>query len=181
MPKCPSRLLLFYLITAFLSSFLIPGFCAQDELNGVQIQARIYRDQGWQAQKEGNIDAALACYQKAIALDPRYVVAYNDIGIILEAMGEAEQAKQTYLKAIKIDPNYPNSYSNLALFYESKGDYANAIVYWTKRATLGSSGDPWAEVARRRLEDIARASPEIYSKIGNQYKEKSQADLKTGQ
>lgn len=104
-------------------------------------------------------------YQKAVALDPYYVDTYNDLGIIYEARGQTERARQMYLKAIEINPNYPNSYSNLALLYESQRDYTNAILCWLKRAMLGTPGDPWAEAARRRLEDIARVYPEAYSQI----------------
>lgn len=167
-------------VALVLFSFSMPGFCAQKELTEMQKQARIYRDQGWQFQKEGNLDTALSCYQKALLVDPDYPVAYNDAGVILEARGQLERAKQMYLKAIQIAPNYPNSYSNLALLYENQGDYANAIVCWIKRAILGSPQDPWAEAARKRLEDIARIYPEAYRKIGNQYKESLQ-QLSTGQ
>ena len=76
-----------------------------------------------------------------------------------------------YLKAIEIAPNYPNSYSNLALLYEGQKDYANALLYWIKRSTLGNPEDPWTEIARKRLEDILRLTPEAYNKVRQQYKE----------
>jgi tetratricopeptide (TPR) repeat protein len=169
----PAKFLPFYLVVALIFLF-IPGFCAQIELTEIQKQAIMYRQQGWHLQEEGKIDEALTYYQKATLLDPNYVMAYNDTGIILEAMGYPEQAEQMYLKAIKVDPNYPDSYSNLALLYEEEKDYSNAILYWIKRATFGGSGDAWAEAARKRLEDIARVYPEAFSGIGGQSKENPQ-------
>lgn len=149
--------------------YAIRGLCSPQELSELERQARIYREQGLALQKEDNIDEALAYYQKAVIMDPGYAEAYNDIGIILEAKGEIEQAKYMYLKATEVAPDYPSSYTNLALLYEEQKDYAQAIVCWVKRAALGGSQDPWAETARRRLEEIARLYPEAYRGIGEKY------------
>lgn len=170
MSNYPTKFLPFYL-TASLLFFSASGFCAQSGLTEMQKQARLYRDKGCKLQQEDKIEEASSYYQKAILLDHGYAIPYNDVGIILEAMGQPEQAKQMYLKAIEIDQNYPNSYSNLALLYEEQKDYANAILYWIKRATLGDPQDPWAKMARRHVEDIARIYPEAYCNIPEQYKE----------
>lgn len=146
------------------------GFCGE----AMQGQAQAYRDQGLILQKQGDLEGALAYYQKAILLNPRYATAYNDIGVILEAAGQPEEAKKMYIKATEVDPDYPNSYSNLALLYESQKDYTNAIIAWIKRSVLGGPNDPWAEVARRRLEDIARIYPEAYSEISEKYEKNLQ-------
>ena len=144
------------------------------ELPYFKEQATLYRNEGLELQERQDFNGAMAGYQKAILLDPNFVEAYNDLGIIYEAMGWTEEAKNIYLKAIEVNPNYPNSYSNLALLYESQKDYTHAILYWIKRAVLGGFSDPWAEAARKRLEDIARIYPEAYSQIGNQYRESLQ-------
>lgn len=173
MPTNSPRFIPVY-IALFITSFLPAALCVQPEqeaLSEIQRQARIYRNQGRQNQKEGRLDAALTLYQKAFLLDPDFAVAYNDAGVILEAQGMPERAKELYLKAIEVAPDYPNSYSNLAIVYESEGDYANAVLCWVKRATLGSPDDPWAEAARKRLEDIARAYPQAFRNIGDQYRE----------
>lgn len=144
------------------------------ELTYFQEQATLYRNEGLELQERQDFEGAIGSYQKAILLDPSFVEAYNDLGIIYEAMGWTEEAQKVYLKAIEINPNYPNSYSNLALLYESQKDYTHAILYWIKRAVLGDSSDPWAEAARKRLEDIARIYPETYSQIGSQYRDNLQ-------
>jgi tetratricopeptide (TPR) repeat protein len=164
-----SRFPPFYAIVVLL--FLVtPGFSAESELTELQKQARIYRIQGYELQKEGNLDGAFSYYQKALYLDPNYVVLYNDIGILYESAGEIESAKGMYLKAIDVSPAYPNSYSNLALIYEGEKDYTKAVVCWIRRAILGGQNDPWAEIARKRLGDIVSAAPEAYGDIEEQYK-----------
>jgi len=167
MSNYPAKLFPFYLIVA-LFSFATPVFCQDDQPATLQTEAKIYRDQGLQLQQEGNIEEALSYYQKALIIDPNYAAVYNDIGILLEARDRPEQARYMYLKAIEVAPDYPNSYSNLALLYEDEKDYTNAILNWIKRASMGGPQDPWAEAARKRLEDIAHAYPEAYSKIGQQ-------------
>ena len=174
MPKLPSKTI--PLLTSVFLCLVVPAvYSAQGDLSELQKEARIYRNEGWKYQEAGNLMAALSYYQKALLCDPSYAVAYNDAGIILEATGQAEQAKEIYLRAIEADPAYAVSYSNLALLCEGMGDYAQAIVYWMKRATLGSAQDQWAQVARKRLEDIARLYPQAYSRVGEQYKESLKA------
>lgn len=171
MPTHPARLFPVLVIGIFaIVAFSAQGFCAWSdknrELTIYQQQARTYREQGIALQKDGDIQAALSYYQKAIALDATYVVAFNDVGIIYEGMGYLDRAREMYVKAIEIDPTYPDSYSNLALLYESQKDYASAVWCWVKRATLGGAEDEWAQAARRRLEDIARSYPEAYRMVG---------------
>lgn len=129
---------------------------ALQEKNFSELQnlARRYREQGLEYQRVGNLDAALAFYQKAIEFDPSYAVAYNDLGIIYEANGFLARAEESYLQAIKLDPNLLGPYANLALLYENERNLDKAVFYWSKRVQLGLPNDPWTEKARRRLEDI---------------------------
>lgn len=126
----------------------------QVKLTEFQRQARSYRQQGIQKQANGDAEGALALYEKAVVLDPSYVVVYNDIGIILEAKAEPGSAERAYLNAIVVDPNYPDSYSNLALLYESAGSPDKAWPYWQKRAQLGQVDDPWTLRARQKIAPV---------------------------
>jgi len=127
----------------------------EKNLTGLQRQARVYRAQGLEYQRIGNIDEAMAYYQKAIELDPAYAAPYNDLGIILEAKGLIDRAEEAYLRCIEIDPNYLSAYTNLALLYENKRDLNKSSIYWKKRAELGSPDDPWTQKARNRAQDIS--------------------------
>lgn len=146
----------FFAIPSPAAGTLSDIFYSEDEnlLSELQKQARFYRSQGTEYQRIGQLDTAMAYYQKAAELDPTYAVAYNDLGIIYEAKGMPERAEENYLKAIKINPNYLSAYSNLALFYEGRRDLKQAALYWQKRIELGPQGDPWTEKAKTRLEDI---------------------------
>jgi len=116
-------------------------------------------------QKQGNLEAALSYYQKAIELDPNYVIAYNDLGVVYDLMGMPDLAEQVYLKGLKMNPRYLNFYSNLAMLYEGKKDYAQAAHYWNRRAVLGDPKDPWTENARKRLDAITFMVPELRQRL----------------
>ena len=151
--SCQNKIRNITIIIFFLcvTSFL---FAQEPNLTELQKQARNYRAQGLELQRAGNIDEAMALYQKAIELDPSYPIAYNDLGILYEGKGFIDGAEECYLKAIKIDPDYLSTYANLALVYENKRDLKKAAFYWEKRLELGSPDDPWTQKARQRLEDI---------------------------
>jgi tetratricopeptide (TPR) repeat protein len=128
---------------------------AQEErLTPLQQQARTYRAQGAQFQRIGNLDEAMAFYQKALEVDPAYAVACNDLGVIYEAKGLTDRAEKCYLMAIQIDPVYASPYANLALLCEGKRDLVMAAFYWGKRAALGDPADPWTAKAKQRFEDV---------------------------
>lgn len=126
----------------------------QKDMPELQLQARAYRNQGLEMQKLGQLDEALAFYQKAAEFDPSYAVVFNDLGVVYEAMGDIERAEDSYLQAVRIDPGYLSPYTNLALLSEEKRDMDNAALYWKKRADFGSLDDPLTIKANKRFNDI---------------------------
>ncbi len=124
------------------------------DLTELQRQARLYRNQGLELQRIGNLEGAMALYQKAIELDPSYAVVYNDSGILYETKGFIRYAEDSYLKAIQADPYYLSPYSNLALLYENQRLLDKAALYWKRRAELGLPDDPWTQKAKQRVRDI---------------------------
>lgn len=132
-----------------------------ENLTEFQLEARAYRNQGYDAQRRGDIQTAKAFYQKAIVLDPALASAYNDLGTVYESTGFPDAAEQNYLKALKVDPSFLSAYSNLGLFYENKRDLKKAGYYWQKRAELGDPEDPWTKKAYARSYDIALTLGEI--------------------
>jgi len=119
-------------------------------------RAQISRDKGYEAQRLGNLDLALSFYQRAVDFDPYYAVAYNDLGVVLEAKGMNDRAKEVYLRAISLDPNYLSAYYNLAALYEREGEYDKADYYWRMRVHLGDWSDVWTWRAKESLEGLER-------------------------
>ena len=113
--------------------------------------ARQYRQFGYAAQEKGDLQTARQFYEKAIALDPSYAVAHNDLGIIYEALGAWDKAERQYLCAIKAEPGYMPAYTNLALLYEKEKRQQEAKYYWKQRYLRDPKPSLWREEARKRV------------------------------
>ncbi|MDD5005227.1 MAG: tetratricopeptide repeat protein [Candidatus Omnitrophica bacterium] len=157
---------LHFIITAFIIFSFVPS--SFSEIKKDRKEAQGYRDQGYEAQRSGNLDVALNLYQRAIETDPSYAMAYNDIGIVLEAKGMDQEAEEVYLKAISLDPDYLSSYYNLAALYEKEGKLEKADYYWKTRVNLGDWSDSWTWKAKEHLQQLkssgklaARTNPNV--------------------
>ena len=60
------------------------------------------------------MDEAIACYHKAIALDPKYAKAHYNLGYALQGKGQVDEAIACYQKAIALDPKYAAARTGLA-------------------------------------------------------------------
>ncbi len=65
-------------------------------------------------QAEGQTDAAAAHYARAIALQPDYAPAYNNLGVLQRASGRVDEAIATYQLALQQKGDYPDAHYNLA-------------------------------------------------------------------
>ena len=57
-------------------------------------------------------------WEKAVALDPTYASAFNDLAIAYEHEGELAKARKAYEKALDLDPNNTQIRQNYELFKE---------------------------------------------------------------
>lgn len=74
----------------------------------------------------GLFDDAVAAYERALAIDPRYAVALNNLGDTLMAMGRTTDATARYEAAVAADPSMPESRNNLGAALWRRGDYPRA-------------------------------------------------------
>ncbi len=72
-------------------------------------------------QAEGRIDEAAAHYARAIALQPDYAPAYNNLGVMQRAAGRVDEAIATYHVALQQKGDYPDAHYNLANALLEKG------------------------------------------------------------
>ncbi len=114
-------------------------------------QAKEYRNIGYLAYLQGDLEKAYQFFKKSVYLNPQYAVVHNDLGIIYEKRGFRELAEKEYLEAIRLDPGYAPPYMNLALLYKASGDKEKTALYLKERARLGRKKDPWRQKAERLL------------------------------
>jgi hypothetical protein len=70
------------------------------------------------------LEEAIANYDAAIALNPRYADAYYNHGDALRELGCFDKALADYDKAIALEPNHADARFNRAVLYLANGDYA---------------------------------------------------------
>ncbi|HSP68783.1 MAG TPA: tetratricopeptide repeat protein [Bryobacteraceae bacterium] len=71
-------------------------------------------DRGVQAWNKGQNDQALLHLAEAVRLDPGFVEARTDLGIVYAKMGRPEQALNQYERALVLEPNLAVLHSNKA-------------------------------------------------------------------
>jgi lipoprotein NlpI len=80
----------------------------------------------WAAKRE--FDRAIADYDAAIRLNPKYADAYYNRGNAWSSKGEHDRAIADYDMAIRLNPKDAAAYSGRAFELVAKGDYAKALA-----------------------------------------------------
>jgi len=63
---------------------------------------------------KGRVEVAIACWRKAIALDPKYAKAHHSLGVALQGKGQLDEAIACFKKAIALDPKHAAARTGLA-------------------------------------------------------------------
>jgi len=85
-------------------------------------------------------EEALAAYEQAIRLDPKYVLAYNGKGNALKDLKRFEEALAAYEQAIRLDSKYALAYNNKGLTLDKLGKSQEAKLAYDKARQLGYTG-----------------------------------------
>jgi tetratricopeptide (TPR) repeat protein len=80
----------------------------------VPASARKEFDKANQFVAQGNWQKAIDRLNKAIAIYPRYVEAYNNLGVVYGRLGSRAQNLEALQKAVSLDDHFAPAYLNLA-------------------------------------------------------------------
>ena len=86
---------------------------------------------------------ALGYYRKALAIDPNYSQALNNMGWTYEQMGESQEAIAHYRKALKADPNNQAASDNLDRLEQKLGIRKPVKLDAVKAGVLNRKGDTY--------------------------------------
>jgi tetratricopeptide (TPR) repeat protein len=75
-------------------------------------------------------------FQKALAADPYYGPAYNNLGVSLLNESQYFDAAKSFDQAIHLMPNDPEPRIHLGLVYENAGQYQNALEQYNQALVL---------------------------------------------
>jgi tetratricopeptide (TPR) repeat protein len=99
---------------------------------------KLYK-QGVAANKKGNLDEAIRCYSKAIALKADSSPLFYVRGRAFSQNGEYDKAIADFSKAVALKPNYAEAYNHRGVNYIGKGETQKALADFNKACQLGSS------------------------------------------
>jgi len=94
---------------------------------------------GTLAARDGQYEKAAEFFKKVIEKDPKFVPAYNALGLVYESWEEGGGTREAirYLNlAVDIDPSYIESWNNLGRALYSLGDFVKAERAFKKSLTL---------------------------------------------
>jgi len=113
----------------------------------------------------GRLKDARRLYQKTLMLDPSYVYALNNLGVIYVQEGNYSEAKKSLEDAIQRRPEYVDPYYNLACLYAFQGEVMKSLAQLRQAVSLDKSVREWAR-KDRDLQSL-RGMPGFEEIIGN--------------
>ena len=82
--------------------------------------------------QNNNLKEAQDLYNQILKINPKYIDAYNNLGLLFQSTGKNQKAIDCYEKAIEIDPNYVNAHNNLGGIFLDLEEYQKAKDYFEK-------------------------------------------------
>jgi tetratricopeptide (TPR) repeat protein len=104
-----------------------------------EVRAGVLIDRGnaYNAAEQG--DLALADFTRAVGLDPKNSIAYNNRGNALKRKGRYDEAIADFTRAVELAPLNTMIYNNRANAYKHKGLYDRAVADLDKAIELNSA------------------------------------------
>ncbi len=107
--------------------------------------AKSFYERAMRFHKRGRLQDAKRFYQEALRLDPSYVDALNNLGVLHIRDKDYNAARRNFEKAIQLQPGYVDSYYNLACLYAIEGDARQSLDHLKKAASLDGAAKDWAQ------------------------------------
>jgi tetratricopeptide (TPR) repeat protein len=122
-----------------------------------EIPPKTYCDLGRFKRKQGDLDGALAAFDKAIEIDPADAVAYNNRGLVKQSKGNIAEALADFDRAIELKPDLASAFNNRGEVKRAKGDWAGAMADYNRAIELS----PEMAVAYHNRAEVKKAKGDL--------------------
>ena len=118
----------FYFVILGIHSLLAPAWAQEQTPSPAPTAtARDYVEQGTDSGAKGDLDAAIAAFDQALSIDPKYAPAYFFRGKAHALQNKPDDAIADYSKVIQYDPNNKEAYFQRGSLRGQEGDFDEAI------------------------------------------------------
>lgn len=90
----------------------------------------MYNNLGAAFFQQGNLNEAMACFEKSTRIKPDYADAFNNMGFVMALRGKQDQAVFYYLKALKNKPDSEKAHTNLANTLTAQEKLDEAVYHY---------------------------------------------------
>ena len=82
------------------------------------------------------MDAALACFGRALELKPDYAEAHSNLGVAFKDQGKVDEAIACYRRALELKPDFAEAHSNLGVAFKDQGKLDEALACFRRALEL---------------------------------------------
>jgi tetratricopeptide (TPR) repeat protein len=121
-------------------------------------------DAAKRASASGNDATSAQLYEQAVAQDPKYKEAWNDLGYVYGRLGQQEKSEAALRKALALDPSAKYAHYNLGNALTAQKKYDEAISEYQKEIQINSTNSyPHLNLGRAYMltGQFAKAVPEL--------------------
>ena len=112
----------------------------------------VYVDYGWLLAGH-SVELPVAAFTKAIEVDSDQPEAHYNLGFLGFEDGDLDGAADCFRRAVELDSTFADAHFNLAMTLFRLDQDDTARVHWKRYLALEPTG-PWADIARRRLQEV---------------------------
>jgi tetratricopeptide (TPR) repeat protein len=119
------------IVAAF--GLLAPALPARAQVSGAAESAKA---EGDRLARAGDLDAAVAAYERALADSPDFALARNELGTALFRLGRLDEAITEFEHAVRLDADYATAWFNLAFASRRAERWETAIDAYRRHTEL---------------------------------------------
>lgn len=96
----------------------------------------------------GRTHDAVACFDRAIQMQPDSADAHSNMGLAMMDVGQVDQAEKYLTRACQLSPNRPDLYVRLCIIRHTQGNPHGAVIAGQKAVELvPNSGEAWSNLS----------------------------------
>ena len=94
--------------------------------------AIIHNNLGVTLFRQGKEKEAVAHYEKALEINPRYVDAHSNLGILLVKQGKSQEAMPHFIEVLRLKPDEVEAHNHLGIILSKQGKSQEAVAHFSE-------------------------------------------------